>query len=779
VADDSSYTPLLSGMLDNIASVDTLRGLARRKSQPDNYKTVRNPLVEEEVAAGWEIAKKNKASTRLRRAKSHDKALEDRVWTLMYRMGFSQMSQEGGAFQLLNANDPKGPDNQIDVVALDDEVALAIECKSSTKPKKFADFSADLAKHVALRDSFTKTLRSQFPSPHKRPTLFAFWTAGIIPTQNDRDRATDAGVPIFTEAELEYYEALVGQIGVAARFQFLADVLQGRKIPGLELRVPAIKTKMGKFMAYTFSVAPEYLLKIAFVSHRAKGKASDIDAYQRMLKKSRLRDIRQYIADGGIFPTNIVLNVGESRWLSFDRGKQEAEQSDSTFGWLMLRPAYRVAWIIDGQHRLFAYAGQPAASKAVVSVLAFVGLPPSEQARLFVDINAEQRKVKQSLLQELYAELHWDAAEPEVRVQAVLSKVVQALDSEPLSPFFQRVLKADDKRTEKRCISLTAIFGALEKGTFFIARTKGGLVTEYGPLWDTDNSGTLRRTVAVLSGYFESIRAEAASLWDLGAGDGGGLAMNDGVTVCINVLKSIFVHLEEKKHLKLADLGDSELVEVLQPYAQRVGRYFSSLTPDQVRQFRALRGIQGQTTGLRRVQASLRAEDANFDPSGLSEFLNREKAQTTTKAFEVIQRIETVLQQTIIGELKREIGPKEEEWWFTGVPKGVRKKVDERRNEEGGKNTREQNFDLIDYREIIQGQWQLFEPLLARGKGSKDARTKWLVEVNELRKPIMHASKGVHMPISEEQLNQLEEIEAWLTSQLTEDPSEPLADIEE
>ena len=36
------------------------------------------------------------------------------------------------------------------------------------------------------------------------------------------------------------------------------------------------------------------------------------------------------------------------------------------------------------------------AGKSIVSVMAFVGLPASEQARLFVDINAEQRKVKQS-----------------------------------------------------------------------------------------------------------------------------------------------------------------------------------------------------------------------------------------------------------------------------------------------------------------------------------------------------------------------------------------------
>jgi hypothetical protein len=81
------------------------------------------------------------------------------------------------------------------------------------------------------------------------------------------------------------------------------------------------------------------------------------------------------------------------------------------------------------------------------------------------------------------------------------------------------------------------------------------------------------------------------------------------------------------------------------------------------------------------------------------------------------------------------------------LPKAVRKKVDDRINEEGGKKGgREENFDLVDYRDIITANWTLFEATLGRGNGSKDVRTKWIVEVNDLRKPVMHASKGVSLP---------------------------------
>ena len=62
-------------------------------------------------------------------------------------------------------------------------------------------------------------------------------------------------------------------------------------------------------------------------------------------------------------------------------------------------------------------------------------------------------------------------------------------------------------------------------------------------------------------------------------------------------------------------------------------------------------------------------------------FLSLEMAQTTTQAFELLQGIERVLQSTILSELKSEFGSDEADWWFAGVPKDVRKKVDNRINE--------------------------------------------------------------------------------------------------
>ncbi|TAM55385.1 MAG: hypothetical protein EPN53_03070, partial [Acidobacteria bacterium] len=264
-------------MLRNILPREELRSLAGRRAKPDEYKSVRNQLVAEEIGKGWAAAKKSgKTTTRLKRQKSLDRLLEDRVWVLLYRMGFAHLSGQGGAFQGLAEGKEGQPESQIDVVAIDAEAAVVVECKSSASPRKFGDFSAVLAKHVALRKGFGRSLQAQFPTAKKHGLVFVIWTAGIVPTDSDRSRAQAEKVCLLDEKDLDYYETLINQIGAAARYQFLADLLQGQAIPGLEITVPAIRTRMGSFDAYVFSVSPEYLLKIAFVSHRKRGKATDI-----------------------------------------------------------------------------------------------------------------------------------------------------------------------------------------------------------------------------------------------------------------------------------------------------------------------------------------------------------------------------------------------------------------------------------------------------------------------------------------------------------------------
>lgn len=254
--------------------------------------------------------------------------------------------------------------------------------------------------------------------------------------------------------------------------------------------------------------------------------------------------------------------------------------------------------------------------------------------------------------------------------------------------------------------------------------------------------------------------------------------MNDGISTCLEVLRSVFSHLESCG-IKLVHLKDNELFEKIEPYANALGKYFRYFTEDEKKRFRDLRGIQGQTIRTRRCQAAIRNEIPDFNPQGLDEFIELEKAQTNIRAKEIIDWIETNMKRIVLEELKQEYGVSDDEWWFMGVPKAVRLKVTERLeqddNKRGGK---EYYFDLMDYRKIILENWSLFESMFGYEKnGNKEKRTSWLAFINEKRNIIAHPSSAKTVTI--EELNKLEAYKNWLSKQIQDASLDEVEEVEE
>lgn len=755
-------------MLSSIDIRSNLGTTARYKSK--NYETKTIPLAKLDsfLKEGWIIEKRNSSSMRVKKDKEPEKLFKDRIWTLLFKMGFQCLSHDDG-FLLLNSKEPNSPGDSIDIVGIDNEIALAIRCKYSSKRDFIHQFHNEINTFGVIRERFSRFVNKEYPADHKRQVVLVEFLFNITLTDTEREFAEKANVVLLDEQDLKYYESLTSHIGPASKYQFFADMIPGKKVPGLEIRVPAIKTKMGGTNCYTFSISPEYLLKISYISHRAKGKTSDVNTYQRMISRARLATIKKYVSDNGIFPTNIVLNL-EQKQVQFERIGQEFNDKQSIengiLGWLVIRPTYKSAWIIDGQHRLFAYSGHEKATSSKLSILAFEGLSPSKQAQLFIDINAKQKKVKQSLLEELYAELHWDAADPEVRVRALISKSVQDLGADPDSALYNRIQSADFPKDTIRCISLTSIFGELQKVGFHIAKTKNGNVIEYGPLWAGNNDATLKRTLYILKGWLNIIREGTQDWWDKGSAEGGGLAMNDGIITCIRVLKSVFQHLEANGQ-NVIKLNNTDLLQLIKPFAKLLVDYLASFTEEERKRFRDLRGSQGQTTRTRRCQQAMREEEPTFNPPGLDEFINLEKAQTNIRAKSITDWIEVNMQKYVLQILREEIGPEESQWWISGIPQSVRVKVTERFEKDDGQRGKKENyFDLMDYRKIILDNWQIFEGIFAYKKaGNKEAKTSWLVFVNEKRNAVAHSSSGITLTLDE--LSQLEEYKNWLQQQFS------------
>ncbi len=330
------------------------------------------------------------------------------------------------------------------------------------------------------------------------------------------------------------------------------------------------------------------------------------------------------------------------------------------------------------------------------------------------------------------------------------------------SPFYGRILLTDDRRTHQRCITLPTLFSALTKTRMFTV--KSGV--EYGPLWAGQREATLNRAIEVVKGWFSGIcDGGAQGWWDLGADDGGGLAMNDGVTVCIAVLRSVFEHLT-KKGLVLIRLSNQELLDCIEPFALALGEFLGSLSEEDRKGFRRERGVQGQTAGRIMCEKALHAKFDEFSPEGLSQALEAEAANTRQRAYAIIERLERKLYSVVVETVREEYGESGDLWWYEGVPEGVRRKAALRQEEDQGKRgaAKESYLDILDFKDIASKNWELFKGLFSWGSGKKEQQLHWIDQLNDIRKIVMHSSKNV--PVSLGQLAQLEETEEWLDARL-------------
>ncbi len=141
----------------------------------------------------------------------------------------------------------------------------------------------------------------------------------------------------------------------------------------------------GRWQIFVFKINSRDLDKIANVSRRADNKD---EGYQRNLVESRANDIAEYLdKKDGCIPTSILINF------------LKEPKYDVRAKTLTIPNQENVAWVIDGQHRMY---GMRKASKPIeVIVTAFSGLDTAQQAKQFKMINSKQKGVPTSLLYDL------------------------------------------------------------------------------------------------------------------------------------------------------------------------------------------------------------------------------------------------------------------------------------------------------------------------------------------------------------------------------------------
>jgi len=535
------------------------------RSSPYKYKTVNKDNVTPFLDDGWEIVpNKLKKSEKLRKEKPHHVAFEDRVWGLFAKMGFSFLNADNN-FKLPYGD---GLNKQIDVIACDSETVIIVECKSSVE-RILGRHQSSIHELSHLKESLRTSIRRLIPGSPK--VAFVFATNNSIVSSNDKKRLTENSIHHFTQDHITYYEQLADHLGDAAKYQLFGSLFSGESIPNLKTRVPAIKGKVASGQTfYSFSIDPYTLLKLSYILHRNDVDQDSSNAYQRLVKKSRLNQIGKFIDNGGYFPNSIIINIQSNRALVFDQGSSIEHDATTSFGVLHLPKIYKSAFIIDGQHRLLGYAKTKSKSNHTIPVVAFHNLPEEEQTQDFVDINHSQKSVPTNLLHSIMADFHWGSSNDKLAIGALKTRLLTQMNADDNSPFYHRIVLAEEGKSQLRCLTLQTVkswgLGGTAKyfGTF-----KGNKLFIPGYLTEDTHQKTLEKAIDFFNSTFRVIAENAPNKWSAGNGDGGFIAMNIGVSATMRLIDSILEYLVSNG-LNPHTQSGADLAEKITPYLEPI-----------------------------------------------------------------------------------------------------------------------------------------------------------------------------------------------------------------
>jgi DNA sulfur modification protein DndB len=744
---------------EGLLAPSKIRSEITKRLSVDQYETISPKLQSEYEAQGWVLDTKLKLKVKMRRAKSHDVAFEDRVWATMAKLNFADLNQDR-AFRLPYGNQANET-QQIDVFAADDHVVLIIECKS-TGTIKTDSFKKDVEAIQGSRPGLVQRIKKRYPD-HKIKFILATNNFGL--TEETQERIKSADILHMDDETIDYYLSLAEHLGKAARYQLLGALFAGQKIPGIESTVPAIESKMGGYIYYSFAIEPARLLTLSYILHRNKANSALMPTYQRLIKKSRLKKVTDFVDSGGFFPNSIIINIESGRRrIRFDRASMQ--EGESKLGLLHLPQTYRAAYVIDGQHRLYGYSGSDRAETDLIPVVAFVDLPRDEQVRLFMQINENQQAVPKNLRSTLNADLLWGDADFQKRARALKLTIAQYLGEDKKSPLYGRVIIGENSRTSTRCITIDAISNGLDRSNFIGTFSKTEMKTA-GTFYRGDNQSTLDALTAFLDRCFAIMRDGLPSQWDLGNADGGFVFINNGVEALIRIFSDIVDHVMESADIHPSNVSLDELVDLVEPYLNILVTFLSGQTLEEALDFRRQYGSAGRAKYWRRLQAVLNDADANFEPPGFAEYETEQEKKFNVESFEMIRDLEQFLSADTRKRLENHYGAT---WLNEGVPLKVKQeagKIQLQKNHDKPPDEEVELWDclhLIDYKDIMQQKHELWTELFAKQytrpgdeKKAWKSALDWLVELNRIRNENAH-----NYVVTEEEYETLVVLTEWL-----------------
>lgn len=706
---------------------EELRKAATRRRKEFLERSVTPSQAKLYVDSGWELIRKGKTSCRIRKKKTTDEILEDKVWLLFYRMGFHTLNKERDCKLQFDTFSKK-----IDVLAKDEDNIFVVECKSSELegPVNAKDALEEYSgKRKEIRNAIEATWGKK---PGRISILIALSSLGKrnLDVEYARER-NDKNMFLWSLKEIGYLEKLVSQVGHAARYQLYSVIFANKPNSQLELKCPAIRAKIGGNLYYSFMIHAKALLKYAYVHHRDLTGITEVsEVYQRMLKNSKLREIQKFIdEESGFFANSIIVNFSHKlRW--------DLKQSTSdgvAMGMLTLPKYHGSAWIIDGQHRL--YGAARANKDVLIPVLAFQEMGLLKQANLFIEINEKQTRVPKELLWDLYSDIYRESSDPKQKRQFSVAETVKRMQVK--GPLSYHIEIPSIPAKKQPFLKHTTVCSSIEKLSGWEL-----LVHPSEPEKTPDNAAR------ILNAYYEVLK----ELWpeDWVKEKDQVLLSNNGFAVFMLVLQDIlkFLVFKERKKL-LREINMQSFSNILRE--KFLSPIIVALKSDVELQKEIISFTGGGPQNLHAtfLEQFILHKVPSFSSSRLDKLSSRTepiKKDNLSLLSEKASLAEVELRKYVLRKIKSEYG--EDKWWKHGVPGELKKKVDDLWMKQVKRKPHLQHlrppndtkFDYLSMGEmkdvIVYGEnWdKVFESELV----DKNAVERRINDVAALRNPVSH-----------------------------------------
>lgn len=657
-----------------------------RRTKSDSQKVL-HAEVERFVNQGWIRGIVMKTKTQITRPKEFSRQFEDDIWCMFYELGF----------RILNSDDklviPWGENpeekKQIDIVAVGEEAIFVVECKAAERPKS-RSFQAILNEMSLYKNGVAESLKQIYGLNKRVKFILATRNYQIIDESEDDNRMAHNDIYHLDDNAYKYICDLIKSYKTAVMYQFYSLMFKDELISGKPIVIPALRGEMGEKKYYLFSIEPSTLLKIGFVLHRTKVNASLAPTYQRLLVPKRLKGIAKFIDGGGYFPNSIILNfadISDNVKVTFDPIHKE-EGSNAEFGLLNIPNAYGIAYIIDGQHRVYGYATSSQKKKHTIPVVAFQDMSNDEQLRIFMEINENQKAVSKDLRIDLEQDLLWTSERLDSRMRALRSSIIKELCGKSGTVLHNKITIGEDK-------------GELGSTAFENGLLQCGLIPKAkGTKWSDDLDGYLydKKETNIEKAMTEASKRIADFIIDCYSMLSEGLnpetapiflLSNRATYAVIMIIGSLHKYLVAKGLLNISSTG-RERRDLIRPYMQVLSEGLNNL-PEEERV--SLRNIQGQGAEKKWLMAYeniVNKYDSEYEPDGLMEWRETQDQSLQKRGKEIKDDIFKQLRILLFERLEKVY----EHRWLSGQILILKNEVESRIIKA---NSDAEDFDLSEY----------------------------------------------------------------------------------